>query len=357
MSGVNSAGVLSRRTALKTLAAMAGAAAVPAPFVKSALAADKLVVRDAGGLYQTAVIEAYHKPFTQETGIEVVPVSATTDPLAQVKAMVEAKSYIWDVVLNRIGGAELLGNQGYLEKIDWSAPDMKDLIPRAHSDFLMGTDVFASVYGYRTDTVKGEPNSWADFWDTHKFPGRRSLSKNAIDTLEEALLADGVASDKLYPLDIPRALKKLDQIKADVAVWWTGGAQASQMLKTGEADFVASWNARVQSSIDDGAPVKLVWNQGLYGVEGWTIPKGDPKRDIGQKFIQFCARPDRQAAFAQVISYGPTNPKAFEHIAKERAPLLPTAPEHFDKMIYQDHDYWAKHQEDALEQFNNWLLL
>lgn len=347
---------ISRRTALKSFAAAVGGAVVSAPFVKRANAAETLVIRDAGGVYQTAVTEAYHKPFTQLTGIQIVPVSATTDPLAQVKAMVEAKSYTWDVVLNRIGGADLLGEQGFLEPIDWSGAEMNDLIPRAKSKFLMGTDVFASVFGYRTDTVKGAPESWADFWDIKKFPGRRSLSKNAIDTLEQALLADGVAPDKLYPLDIPRALKKLDQIKASVSVWWTGGAQASQMLKTGEADLVASWNARVQAPIDDGAPVKLVWNQGLYGVEGWTIPKGNPKRDLGQKFIQFCAKPDRQAAFAKVISYGPTNPKAFDHIAADRAAILPTAKEHFGKMIYQDHVYWSKNQEQALEQFNKWLL-
>ncbi len=356
MTSTPKTGSVSRRTALKSIAAVAGGLAMPAILTGKARAADTLVIRDAGGLYQTAVVEAYYKPFTAETGIKIVPASATTDPLAQVKAMVEAKSYSWDVVLNRVGGADLLGEQGYLEPIDWSGPDMADLIPRARSTFLMGTDVYASVFGYRTDTVKGEPNSWADFWDTARFPGRRSLSKNAIDTLEEALLADGVAPDALYPLDIPRALKKLDQIRDHVAVWWTGGAQASQMLKTGEADLVASWNARVQAPIDDNAPVKLVWNQGLYGVEGWTIPKGNPKRDLGQTFIKYCANPERQAAFAKIISYGPTNPKAFAHLDKARTAILPTAPEHFDRLVYQDHTYWSKNQESALQQFNTWLL-
>ncbi len=346
---------VSRRLILKSMAV--ATASLPMPFIaRTASAAETLVIRDAGGLYQTAVVEAFYKPYTKETGVQIVPASATTDPLAQVKAMVDAKSYTWDVVLNRVGGAELLGAQGYLEEIDWSASAMNDLIPRARSKYLMGTDVFASVFGYRTDTAKREPNSWADFWDVQKFPGRRSLSKNAIDTLEQALLADGVALDKLYPLDIPRALKKLDQIRSSVAVWWTGGAQASQMLKTGEADLVATWNARAQAAIDDGAPVKLVWNQGLYGIEGWTIPKGNPKRAAGQKFIEYCAHPERQAAFAKIISYGPTNPKAFEFIDKARAEILPTAPSHFDKLIYQDHDYWSQNQEGALEKFNAWLL-
>jgi putative spermidine/putrescine transport system substrate-binding protein len=356
MSKMNTVGLNpSRRSVLKSIALTS--ASLSMPFVsRQALAAETLVIRDAGGLYQTAVVEAFYKPYTKETGVQIVPASATTDPLAQVKAMVDAKSYTWDVVLNRVGGAELLGEQGYLEEIDWSAPAMNDLIPRAHSKYLMGTDVFSSIFAYRTDTVKNEPSNWADFWDTKKFPGRRSLSKNAIDTLEQALLADGVAPDKLYPLDIPRALKRLDEIRSAVTIWWTGGAQASQMLKTGEVDLVATWNARAQAPIDDGAPVKIVWNQGLYGIEGWTIPKGNPKRAACQKFIQYCANPERQAAFAKIISYGPTNPKAFDYIDKARADILPTAPSHFSNLIYQDHEYWSKNQEAALEKFNAWLL-
>ena len=46
-----------------------------------------------------------------------------------------------------------------------------------------------------------------------KFPGRRALRNHPIATLEAALMADGVAPDKLYPLDVDRAFKKLEEIK------------------------------------------------------------------------------------------------------------------------------------------------
>src|SRR5258705_369542 len=55
---------------------------------------------------------------------------------------------------------------------------------------------------YRRDKFpNGGPQSWADFWDVKKFPGTRSLYNNAPRTLAFALLADGVAPDKLYPMD------------------------------------------------------------------------------------------------------------------------------------------------------------
>ncbi|ODV43375.1 hypothetical protein AWV79_17990 [Cupriavidus sp. UYMMa02A] len=42
--------------------------------------------------------------------------------------------------------------------------------------------------------------------------------------LEFALLADGVPKDKLYPIDVQRALKSLDRIKKNVVKWWDTGA-------------------------------------------------------------------------------------------------------------------------------------
>ncbi len=62
-----------------------------------------------------------------------------------------------------------------------------------------------------------------------------------------ALIADGVPVDKLYPLDVDRAFKKLEQLKPHVLVWWSSGAQSAQVLKDGEVDMVAAWNGRIQA--------------------------------------------------------------------------------------------------------------
>lgn len=335
-----------RRSVLIGAAAGAASFTLPKVFVHGARAAQQIVVREA----------AFYGPFQKATGIEVVPVAGAHEPISQVKAMVEAKSYTWDGVILTVSNQDLLGKQGLLEEIDWSGPGMADLIPQARTNWFMGTDVYSTVFAYRTDTVKTPMQSWADFWNVEKFPGRRCMRKHPIDSLEQALLADGVPGDKLYPLDLDRAFKKLDQIKKHITVWWTGGAQASQMLKTGEVDILATWNARAQAAIDHGAPAKIGWTQALYAVEGWSIPKGNPKKDIVQKFIQFCADPERQAEYAKHIAYGPTNPNAYKHIDAKRAEILPTAPSHFSQMIYQDPKYWGPHQEKAIERFNAWLL-
>lgn len=348
---------LPRSVSRRALLAGAGgltASALASPYV-SAQTRERLVVRDAGGVHQQAVVEAFNRPFSQMTGVEVVPAAAGPDPLAQVRAMVGARNYIWDVVLMRRSGAELLARDGMFEELAWTNADMQDIMPQARSRVFMGIDVFASVWGYRTNSVRGQPNTWADFWDVRQFPGRRALPRNAVDVIEQALLSDGVAAANLYPLDVPRALRRLDAIKPHISVWWTGGAQAAQLIQTGEVDMVATWNARLQAPIDEGAPVRIVWNQGLGGIEGWTIPRGNPKRELCQRYIEFCARPDRQAAFSQVISYGPTNPKAYAYITPQRAAMLPTSPANVAGIVYSNEEFWSLNQERIQEQFLAWL--
>ena len=102
---------------------------------------------------------------------------------------------------------------------------------------IMPKGVYTTVLGYRKDAFPGGkgPQNWVDFWDAKKFPGPRTLRDSPVDNLEFALMADGVAPDKLYPLDIDRAFKKLDAIKPHISVWWKTGAQSAQLLVDKEA--------------------------------------------------------------------------------------------------------------------------
>jgi hypothetical protein len=149
-------------------------------------------------------------------------------------------------------------------------------------EFISGNDVYATLMCYRTDTPLGKnpPKSWADFWDVDKFPGARAARKHPYDTLEFALMADGVAPEDVYPLDVDRAFKSMDRIKPHIDIWWTGGAQTSQLLKTGEVDLTFTWNGRSQVAIDDGAPVEMVWNGAMWAYEGWCILNGGPNVDF-----------------------------------------------------------------------------
>lgn len=340
------------------LAGSATALALSAFMTRQASAAGTLTVADPGGAWTPACDAAFVKPFEKQTGVQVNHIARQHYPSVEIKANVEAKSYTWDVVTATDADVyELDKNGDLLEELDWTSPDMKEIMPAAHKPNWMGTDTYATIIAYRTDKFgQHGPSSWADFWDVKKFPGRRAMHKHPIDTLEEALMADGVPMDKLYPIDMDRAFKKLDQIKSQVDVWWTGGAQTTQMLESGEVNMLPTWNARAQVVIDAGKPVALSWNQGIYSMEGWVIPKGDPNADLGRKFVTFCANAKRQAEFFDKLSYGPTNPRAYDYISKERAKSLPTAPQNLKLMVQSSTEWWGKNKEKAIERFNSWLL-
>lgn len=347
---------IGRRGLLKGLAA-GGSLPLAAPFISRARAADRLVVRDAGGVVNDAATKAFYKPFSQETGIEVVGVTSQLEPLSQIRTMVQSKSYLWDVALLSLQAQEILGKAGFLDEIDNSAPGIVDILPDAKSKWGVCFQIYATIFAYSTKTYgdKG-PQSWADVFDLKKFPGRRALRKYPIDTLEAAIMADGVDVKNVYPIDLDRAFRKLDAVKPGVSIWWSNGAQSSQAAASQEVDIVATYNGRVQAAIDDGAPFRIVWNQGIWAPDGYSVLKGNPNAKNCHDFVRFCARPDRQAEYSKWVPYSPPNPKAFEFIDKKRIELMPTAPGRVEKMVMENGAYWAEHLEKVAARFNEWIV-
>jgi putative spermidine/putrescine transport system substrate-binding protein len=221
----------------------------------------------------------------------------------------------------------------------------------------MGTDVWCTVFAYRTDHfTTSSPQNWADFWDVKTFPGRRALYKSPAVNLEAALMADGVPWDKVYPMDIDRAFKSLDRIKPSIDVWWTSGAQSTQLLQSGEVDLLTIWSARAQTAIDAGAPAKIVWNGSVASLDGWGVPKGSPQAAAAREFIKFCSHPDRQAAYTGVMRNGPTNLAAYDSIPPNIAGLLPTSQANRGSMLLYDDDWWGPNFAQVKQRFDAWLL-
>lgn len=350
-----------RRTALKT--AVAGAAAVAFPFVwtPSRAANKRIVVRDDGGIYTKAYGAVYYRPFTAKTGIEVIGVQANAEPTAQIKSMVEAGSYTWDMAKISQPAILLLtsGGKVYLEKHGLESDPVIAKIPKQYmSPYGVGTNVYTTVLAYRTDAFKGRkaPESWADMWNVKDFPGRRALRKYPFDTIEEALMADGVPTSQVYPCDFDRAFKSLDKIAKQVQVWWTTGAQVEQMLGSGEVDMVSTWVSRAQSAIANGAKVGIVWNQNIWGCDNWSILKGTPNADACREFIKFASDPKRQAELVKYFQAGVTQPEAFNYIKPDAAKECPTYPANIKNGLHIDARFWQEKQSVALERFNQWIL-
>jgi putative spermidine/putrescine transport system substrate-binding protein len=277
----------------------------------------------------------------------------------RVKAQVQTGSYQFDMTsVNSM--LWLRGvRDGLAEPIDWSVVDRKTLPANAvvADGYGIAQDILGTALCYRSDKFpNGAPKSWADFWDVKKFPGNRSLCmSDSPRNLIFALIADGVPIDKLYPLDIDRAFKKLDQIKPHIKVWWREGNQSQQLLRDGEVDMMSIWNARGSELKQQGVPVEVVWNGAVRSTSTWCVLKGAPNRKLAWELIAFASRPKPQAEFNTRLFYGPIHPDAYKYIPKDIAVQLPTYKDNMAVSVKED-DQWESQRISKIEErFTQWL--
>lgn len=173
-----------RRRFLKTAGGLLVAGALPT--LGRAQGKGQIVVSDPGGPYSAAYRKAFYDPFEKATGIKVVNVARESQPVAQFTAMVQTKNYMWDVTtLTLSQDIPILEERGFLEPIGLKRADYPRVMRDAITPDWLGVDVYSTVLAYRTNKFGANgPQSWADFWNVQKFPGRRSLRRSPIDTLD-----------------------------------------------------------------------------------------------------------------------------------------------------------------------------
>ena len=314
-----------------------------------AFAAD-MVFTSWGGTTQDAQKASWADGFTDSTKITVIQ-DGPTD-YGKIKAMVEAGATNWDVVDVEGDYAVQAGKAGLLEKLDFSVIDKSKLDPRFVTDFSVGSFYYSFVIGCNKDAVAACPKTWADVFDTKKFPGKRAFYKwSAPGVIEAALLADGVAADKLYPLDLDRAFKKLDTIKSDI-IWWSGGAQSQQLLASAEAPFGSFWNGRLTALAETGVNVETSWQQNITAADALVVPKGAKNKDAAMKFIAYATSADSQAKLATATGYAPTNLDSDQLMDEKIRLSLPDM--QADSQVNANMDYWAANRDAIGERWYAW---
>ena len=339
---------------------MAGvAAAAAAPFVARAQGANDLkgttvVFASWGGAYQDAEKVSYCEPFAKATGATVVQDGPMN--VAKFRAMAASGTPDWDVVDVTGGFLEVAAKDGLLEKIDTSLVNVGRIDPRFVHEYGVGAIVWSYNLGYSTAAyANGAPTTWADLFDFKKFPGKRTILDQPVASLEVALLADGVAPDKLYPLDVDRAFKKLNQIKAQT-VFWTTNSQSQQLFVDREVTMGIILNGRVYDAAQKGAKIALSWEQNIQAVDYLVVPKGSKNRAAAMRLIDTMTVAENQTRVANLIAYSPTNLAAVKDVDRKVEPWLCTTPENLQKGFVMSQLYWRDHLKDLTERWTAWKL-
>ena len=306
-----------------------------------------------GGSYQDDLKAAWEAPFTAQTGTKVV--NDSPEDIAKVKTMVEAGKVTWDLIDDSSGAAMRYCGK-YLEKLDFSVIDRNAYPPATVSDCGVPSGYYSLLFSYNTKKyATNPPTTIADFFDVKRFPGHRIIFHDFyVGVLEDALMADGVPPDQLYPLDIDRALHKLDTIK-NVTTFAATNGQVQQAMVDGSADMALTGQVRALHALQAGAPWAVVWDKSIVGWSDLMIPKGAPHKDQAMRFIAFTAKDAQQKALAQLTMEYPTDPNVKPNYDATQQKLDVFAPEHKNTVVFQNAEWWAKNIDDATKKYTTSL--
>ncbi|WP_319522435.1 extracellular solute-binding protein [uncultured Desulfosarcina sp.] len=332
---------------------------------------DKLTIVSWGGAFTKSNILAQVEPYEEETGVEV-EVLDYNGGLKEIRAQVSSYNTKWDLVDMYLPDVIRASKEGLLEKIDISsmpyAPDgtaaQKDFIEGTLTDYAVGNTVSANVFVYKNNTfTKKQPETIQDFFDINAFPGKRGLRSSARINLEWALIADGVPLNEVYKTltkkeGLERAFKKLDSIKSHI-VWWESGAEPIEFLDEGRVVMTSAWNGRVQSAIDGGKDLTIIWDGQVWEFDLWCIPKRTRDENLNQimDFLKFATDTQRLADLTKYIAYSPARKSSFESLSPAVKEKLPTATKNSKNSLKLDGMWWAENQQKMDEAFQHWKAL
>lgn len=326
-------------------------------------AQDQVIIASTGGAYDRALKEAWFDPFTKATGVAVTIVSATNSEMrAKAAAMVKSGNVTWDLYLDgEIQSASEAHRQVTEDLTAFCArfSTRADLAANACEGGGALLQSTATLLAYRKDDgSQSAPETWADMWDVGRFPGGRAFPNfdDPWRVLAAALLADGVKKDELFPLDVDRAFRKLDEIRDDVTLWWKTGDQSVQGFRNNEYDLGQIWLTRAKAMKNDGLPIGWSYKASFLVGDRIALIKGAPHRNNALKLIAFWLdNPAVQAKACDVLSCTPPSTEAISLMSEEARKSMPTTAEIKDSVIIPDAAWINANAAMLLQRWNNWV--
>jgi putative spermidine/putrescine transport system substrate-binding protein len=343
------AGAISKREFLFGLSALGGLGVLAG--TPAHAQAKEVVLANWGGDAVKFMGDAWGAPFEKDTGIKVA-IDSSGPSLAKIKAMVESGKVTWDVLDTGAGTSFDLGKAGLLERIDYSIVDKTQIPPAFAMPWCVGNGAYSYVIAYDTSKVGATPpQNWAEFWDVKRWPGKRTMRKSMHSVLEAALLADGVARDKIYPIDTKRAFDKVKQIKEHI-VWWNAGADSQQLIRDGECVIGNIWSTRAKGlETDSRGRITWTWNDGIVTSAVLAVPRGNPAGKAAMQFINSTLIPERQVAFFKTLGTAPANPRAAALVPAELKRFNALDTDNAAKQIFLDDAWYADNYVEVYAKF------
>jgi putative spermidine/putrescine transport system substrate-binding protein len=302
--------------------------------------------------------EALQDPYTEETGVRFENVSSPT-AVNQIQTMVDTGNVIWDITHK--GSFVSQQHCGVLfEEVDY--PEIPDeLFPEGSTNACAKPlSKYGAGFAYDPTAYPDEqPTEIEDFFDVDTFPGQRVVyGANPRGVLEAALVADGVDPEELFPLDIDRAIGKLDTIKEHIIFAPTLTA-LQQNIVDKQATMTITLTGRLSAIVDSGGSLEPVWDFTSWDFDALLIPKGSKNVEAARDAIAFALEPEQVVRYAELSGSTPVRTDVeldTVEFTESQAQFNPFLNEGEGTLTLQDPEWWAEHNDEANEAYVAWQV-
>lgn len=307
---------------------------------------ESIVFETFGGRFDNPLKKFYADPTTEKTGLEIAFDSPTD--YSKLRTQVNTGNVQWSVVM---------GDPFYaIENCESLLEPIKDVVDRSDldpkyivSDCSVPGDQFSYTMMYdKEEYGSNPPTSWEDFFDTEGFPGQRAVFAGYVfnGMLEAATLAEGTAPEDVYPIDIDKAIEKLETIKSETDYFETLAA-GQQLMEAGEVSMIVLPQENGMYAEENGADFAPVWNQQVTSWNDYFVPKG---ADVEQaaKLLETIASAEAQNGLS---GNDPVGNSLIDPEPANQTPLVeewsPLVDNRYKGQFTVDQQWWAENLEEA----------
>jgi len=303
-----------KRQLLKSGAAGVAASALATPLIAQSRS---VKIGSYGGYFEDSFKTHVYPAFTEATGIEVESVTQpnSSDWLVTMQQAVAAGNIPTDISLYARDTMIKASRVG-----DLIAPlDMKKIPGAANLDeyFVfessagpqgVGAMSWFSAMVFNPNEVE-TPASWKDFWDSNLFEASLGMGRNYNAGLLDITAATYFDGEETMMSDdgIIAIIEKINEIKPNVALWWTAESQMEQSMKNGDVIGGQYYLDVANLMALDGFPIKPTFpaEGNLQDYGSWCLTAGSDKVDEASEFMSFSSDPAVQALMSRKIGTAP----------------------------------------------------
>lgn len=313
-----------------------------------------------GGALNEYLTKDFAVPFEQKTGTKVNFGSGASLALAKLQTTSGGAAQ-WDLI-NLTGGEYVEAvKQKLIVPYDYTVINASHVPPQYKEEYGIKFSLYLFVMCWDRKKIPDDkaPKTWAEFWDTKRWPGKRSLDANISDgsTLEQALLADGVPLNNLFPLDVERALKSLDKLGRNNIIWYNTNQEPIQQLTSGAVTLAAAFDGRVLLANKAGADLGFTPDYAAVSGNYYCISSASANKKEAMEFLNFMLTDNQgDATYMTATAYAIPNTAAIPLVQKDIQAILPTNPALQDKVFIKNDAWWAANLDKTVQRFKEWQL-